>query len=132
MAGSGQHGRTHIVVVNSSVAFLTLMREILQEAGYVVTTTNFVLHTFAQINGLQPDLLIVDVAVGQTAGWELLEALHADAAAAQLPVLVVSTDPNLLARAEAHAERYGHHQYLEKPFQIDQLLRAVEDMIGPP
>ena len=127
---NGEQPRPHVFAVNSSVAFLTLVREILQEAGYAVTTTNFVLTSFTQITTLQPDLLIIDVAAGEQVGWDLLARLHRGAETQALPVLVVSTDPRLLERAQADAARYGHHRYLEKPFDIDQLLACVEEMIG--
>jgi CheY-like chemotaxis protein len=79
---------------------------------------------------LHPDALIVDIAIGQEAGWELLEQLDADADTAGIPVLVVSTDPRLLAHAEAHAARYGAHRFLEKPLDLDAMLHAIREMLG--
>ena len=67
--------RTHVFAINSSVEFLNVVRELLQEEGYAVTTTNYVPDTFEGIAALHPDVLVVDVAVGQQAGWELLERL---------------------------------------------------------
>ena len=72
-----QEGRKHIFAINGSPDFLNIVRELFQEKAYNVTTTNFVPNSFDQIQALQPDALIVDVAVGQSAGWELLEQLHA-------------------------------------------------------
>ncbi len=84
------------------------MRELFQEEGYNVTTTNFAPNSFQQIEALQPDALIIDIAIGQEAGWELLEQLGADADTAGIPALVLSTDPRLLARAEAQASPLRH------------------------
>ena len=78
----------------------------------------------------QPDALIIDIAIGQEAGWELLEQLDADADTAGIPVLVVSTDPRLLAHAEAHAARYGSHRFLEKPLDLEAMLTNIREMIG--
>ena len=102
-----QMGRKHVFVVNGSPAFLDVVRELLQDERYNVTTTNYVPHTFDQIASLAPDLLLVDLATGRRAGWELLERLHAEAATRRVPVLVTSTDPHLLVEAEATAARYG-------------------------
>lgn len=74
---------------------------------------------------------MVDVVVGQQAGWDLLQRLHQDAATTGIPVIVLSTSPQLLARAEAEAARYGNMTYLEKPFDLDDLLGQVERLIGP-
>ena len=62
--------------------------------------------------------------------WDLREHLDADADTASSPVLVVSTDPRLLTRAQEQAARYGTHRYLEKPFDMDALLRHTQEMIG--
>ena len=68
--------------------------------------------------------------VGQHAGWELLEQLHAGAATCGVPTLVVSTDRRLLTLAQEQAERYGTHRYLEKPFDLDAVLTQIQEMIG--
>jgi chemosensory pili system protein ChpA (sensor histidine kinase/response regulator) len=86
--------------------------------------------SFEQIETAHPDALIVDIVVGQQAGWELLEQLGADANTAGIPVLVVSTNPRLLTRAQDQAARYGTHRYLEKPFDVDALLSHIREMIG--
>ena len=70
---------TSIIVVNSAPDFLDLLRELLQDENYNVTTTNFVPRTFDQIKALDPDLLVVDLIIGQRAGWDLLEPLQTDA-----------------------------------------------------
>jgi CheY-like chemotaxis protein len=125
-----QEGRKHVFAINGSPEFLNIVRELLQEEAYNVTTTNFVPNSFAQIQALQPDALIVDVAVGQAAGWELLERLHADAATTGIPVLVLSTNAELLEKAREQAARYGNHRYLDKPFDLDAMLSHIRAMIG--
>src|ERR671916_375843 len=122
--------RKHVFAINASPEFLNIVRELFQEEGYHVTTTNFAPNSFAQIEALQPAALIIDIAIGQEAGWELLEQLGADADTAGIPALVVSTDPRLLAQAEAHAARYGTHRFLEKPLDLDAMLHAIQEMIG--
>ena len=102
------------------------MRDLLQGEDYNVTTTNFVPATFEQIAAAQPDVLVVDLALGRRAGWDLLEALHADAATAGLPVIVVSTVPAHLDRARALAARYGTVGLLGKPFALDELLALLD------
>jgi CheY-like chemotaxis protein len=130
MEDHNREHRPHVFAINASPEFLNIVRELFQEEGYNVTTTNFAPNSFAQIEALQPDALIIDIAIGQEAGWELLEQLEADADTAGIPVLVVSTDPRLLAHAEAHAARYGKHRFLAKPLDLDAMLQAVQEMIG--
>ena len=126
-----QRARTHVFVVNGAPDFLNMMRDLLQGEDYNVTTTNFVPATFAQIAAAQPDVLVIDLVVGQRAGWDLLAALHADAATAGLPVIVVSTTPDELARAQALAARYGTVGLLGKPFVLEELLALVDTALAP-
>jgi hypothetical protein len=47
-----------------------------------------------------------------------------------IPVVVISTDPGLLARAEAERKRFGWDRYIVKPLDLDTLLEAVKELIG--
>jgi CheY-like chemotaxis protein len=127
-----QEERKHVFAIDGSPALLNLIRELFQEEGYNVTTTNYVPSSFDQIETAHPDAVIVDIVIGQDAGWELLEQLGTDADTAGIPVLVVSTDPRLLTRAQEQAAQYGRHRYLEKPFDVDALLATIREMIGQP
>ena len=130
MEDRSQEQRKHVFAINGSPVFLNAVRELFQEEDYNVTTTNFVPNSFDQIEALQPDVLIVDIAVGQTAGWELLEQLYTGAETTGIPVLVLSTNPRLLHRAREQAERYGTLRYLGKPLDIEALLATIREMIG--
>jgi len=125
-----QERRKHFFAINGSPDFLNIIRDLFQVEEYNVTTTNFVPNSFDQIVALEPDALIVDIAVGQRAGWDLLQRLHVEAATTGIPVLVVSTDPTLLERAQEQAERYGNHRCLVKPFGLDEILAQIREMIG--
>src|SRR5687768_2343033 len=75
-----QRQRQHIFVVNGSADFLDVVRDLLQDEQYNVTTTNFVPQTFEQIETARPSLLIVDLIHGEMAGWDLLAELRREAA----------------------------------------------------
>lgn len=125
-----QMHRQHILAVNGSPDFLDILRELLQEEQYNVTTTNFVPETFGQIAALQPDLLIIDLAVGIRAGWDLLEQLGRDAQTNGIPVIVVSTSPQILDHVQTEPGRFGGQWFMGKPLDLDDLLRAIDTLIG--
>ena len=91
-AGARQGDRQHIFAVNQDPAFLDVVRMLLQEERYNVTTTNYVPRTWDQIAALQPNLLLIDLAPHSQVGWDLLERLHAEGITSRIPVLVTSTD----------------------------------------
>ena len=125
-----QMGRKHIFVVNGAPDFLNFVRELFQEENYNVTTTNYVPQTFDQIAVLAPDLLIIDLVVGVQAGWDLLDRLQREAGTRGIPVIATSTAPKLLERVTRDAAQSGSQRLVAKPFDIDVLLRAVEELIG--
>ena len=122
--------RKHIFCVNGEPAFLELLRELFQQANYNVTTTNFVPRTFEQVEALQPDLIVIDLVIGEVAGFDLLEQLTFHATTRNIPVIAVSTMEHLLEHARSNSDRYGENQYQVKPFDINELLRTVDEMIS--
>lgn len=129
-ATSEQMQRQHIFVVNGSAEFLDIMRELLQDEQYNVTTTNFVPATFAQIESANPSLLLIDLVVGEEAGWDLLASLRQGATTNQIPAILVSTTSSLLDHAREDFGGVGNERYLVKPFDLDDLLSMVEDLVG--
>jgi CheY-like chemotaxis protein len=126
-----QMQRQHIFVVNGSADFLDIVRELLQDEQYNVTTTNFVPLTFQQIEIARPSLLIVDLIHGEMAGWDLLAELRDEAGTRDIPVILVSTSKQLLEKAETERVIWGGDRYVLKPFSLDALLQAIQELIGP-
>lgn len=127
---SQQQARKHILVVNGDPYFLELVRELLQERKFNVTTTNFVPETFDQIESLQPNLVLVDLAIGEQGGWDLLERMQEEAVTREIPVVVTSTDPRFLNIAERNQERYGENRYVAKPMDLKELRETIEELAG--
>jgi CheY-like chemotaxis protein len=126
-----QMRRKHVYVLNGSPDFLDVIRGLLQDENYNVTTTNFVPLSFATIEAAQPDLLLFDLILGEAAGWDLLDHLQAAASTRDIPIVLMSTTPQLLAQAYRAAADLVKHRYLVKPFDLENLLRMIGEMIGP-
>lgn len=122
--------RQHIFVVNGSAPFLDIIRELFQDENYNVTTTNFLPGTFSMIEAAKPSLLLVDLVIGEDAGWALLGNLRDGATTHGIPVILVSTTPSLLERAKAEHAAFGGDRYLTKPFDLDDLLTMAEELVG--
>jgi CheY-like chemotaxis protein len=123
--------RKHVFAVNSSPDFLLIVRELLEGEGYAVTTNDYTPNVFTQIVMRQPDALIVDVAPGESTGWDLLRRLHTEAATTGIPVLVTSTSSALLEQAHEQAAWYGtKRSFLTKPTDLDHLLATIREMVS--
>jgi CheY-like chemotaxis protein len=126
-----QMRRQHIFVVNGSAEFLDVVRDLLQDEHYNVTTTNFVPLTFKQIEIARPSLLIVDLIHGERAGWDLQAELRREAATREIPVILVSTSNQLLEKAETERVIWGGDRFFLKPFSLEALLQAIQELVGP-
>ena len=78
--------------------------------------------------GRTPDVVLLDVRMPGLDGWSLLRQLRADPELADLPVVVFTAD--MSARGEAPAELRDGDVLITKPFQADDLLRAVQTAIS--
>lgn len=121
----------HIICVDGAPSFLALLRELLEEEHYQVTTAAFAPYVYEQIVREHPDLVLLDLGVGTSEGWDLLAQLEEGAATVDLPVMVLSTDAGQLAAARS-ATSTGHMRaFRAKPFDIDDLIADVVRLIGP-
>jgi CheY-like chemotaxis protein len=129
----GAERRHKILVVNDSPDFLAMMREVLtDEGGYEVATLDKSEGVVREVSARLPDLLIIDILFREgRAGLVIAEELAAVAETAHIPVLFCTA----LARANIAddvwqlAEQRGH-QVLFKPFDLDDLLRVVGELLA--
>ena len=120
-----QRGK-RILVVNDTQEILELLRAILEDEGYEVVLYSSTFDDLAEVKRFAPDLIILDFIIGdENYGWQLLQKLKLDRETATIPVVVCSAALHLLRELEGHlqAKSIG---IVPKPFDIDDLLRAVE------
>jgi DNA-binding response OmpR family regulator len=73
---------------------------------------------------------MVDLCHSEEAGWDLLTALRQEAATQQISVILVSTSKKYLERAKEEHAIWGGNRYLLKPFDLEELLRMIQELIG--
>lgn len=74
-----------------------------------------------------PDLVILDLALPGTDGWEILKHMRADDRLAGVPVVVVTAHgPGI----EQNLMEVGADAYLDKPFLPSALRAHVERLLG--
>jgi two-component system nitrogen regulation response regulator NtrX len=112
-----------ILVVDDEAAIRALISGVLEDEGYSTRTAANSDEALAAIAERRPSLLILDIWLqgSKLDGLELLDAVKARDPA--LPVLIISGHGNL--DTAVAAIRRGAEDFIEKPFQADQLLVAV-------
>jgi CheY-like chemotaxis protein len=74
---------------------------------------------------LRPDLIVLDVMLPGLSGIEVLEAIRTDAELHELKVVVITA----WSHAEIDAQVAGADRFVPKPFDPDDLSRAVEELL---
>jgi CheY-like chemotaxis protein len=120
-----------IVAVDDAPDVLELLAEVLEDQGYRVLTAATPERAYELIRATRPDLLIVDVWMAGAVDWEVLDTVQLDPATAAIPVLVCSAAVDTVSHREAQLRAQGCGVLL-KPFELDELLGAVQAAIGPP
>lgn len=78
-------------------------------------------------DGFRPCLIVLDLMMPRMNGYQFRERQLADPSNKDIPVLVVSAAAN-----ETELSRLGVNHRLKKPFDLDDLISAVEHVCGAP
>jgi len=74
----------------------------------------------------RPDLLILDVSLPGLSGLDVFDLVRSDPAYQGIPVLFLTGSPQ---KAEAAFARTGTHRVMAKPFDVDELVAVVDQMV---
>ena len=99
------------------------------EHGYEVELSNFTFENADSVERLHPDLLILDFStVDQKEPWQLLQMLKMYEPTASIPIIVCTNALLSFREQKAHFQRQNI-KLLYKPFQKDELLESVQQML---
>jgi CheY-like chemotaxis protein len=110
-----------ILIVEDDSPLRSLMVDLLADEGYAILQAEDGRHGLELAQEHQPDLILLDLKLGQTSGLDLLEKLRAGEFTRYIPVVVVSGD--VLSTDESTNQQ--PNGVLHKPFDIGDLLAHV-------
>src|SRR4051794_34442289 len=119
--------KVQVAIVEDDDAIRLLIRDVLEDEGYVCLADSSADTGMDLIERYLPDLLILDIKFGSVAsGWRLLDQLGRNPHTVGIPVI--------LCTADAHALESQHRALVErgirclaKPFDVADLLGLVRD-----
>lgn len=111
-----------IVVIEDNPDISEIMDYILKDEGYEVISSED--GTIAnQFHEIKPDLVLMDELLPGKRGSEWCSIIKANPTTKHIPVILVSTIPNI----EQLAEKSGANGFLEKPFNIANLSEMIRE-----
>jgi two-component system, chemotaxis family, chemotaxis protein CheY len=124
--------QTHIVVVNDSPEFLDLMADILHDERYPVTVIDGDRENAVDlVRAAVPAALIIDLRLGRDElhGWEVIQELRRDPNLSELPTLICTGDTRALSKLETTVAGMRRVATITKPFDIDELLSKLAQLL---
>jgi len=118
-----------VVVIEDNVDAAETLRDALQLEGMSVTVAGDGTAGLDAVRRLRPDLVICDIGLpGDIDGYDVARTIRADPALRDLPLVALTGYAGPDDRARARAAGFDRH--LAKPAALDDVLRAVESVIG--
>ena len=125
-----------ILVVDDRNDLLHLMRRVLEDEEYQVILLQEGKEAFSKAKTLLPDLLILDLRLGDISGQAILSQLRDDPVTAEIPVIVYTA---AVLEAEEVSKLVASDPYyyqavhvVPKPFELENLLKLVEQLLNKP
>src|ERR1700676_1415912 len=122
------HHERVIVVADDSISVRKFVGRMLEKNGYRVKLAADGLEAAELVSQHGCHLVITDLEMPRMTGYELMVQLRQSPTTRRIPVMVVTSRAGAKHRDRAIKE--GATAFLTKPVQEDQLLAAVEQLIG--
>jgi len=113
-----------ILVVDDDAGIRDSLADLLDDEGYQVVTASDGrdgLAKLRQLNGSRPCVILLDLMMPVMNGPQFYAEQQRDPQLASIPVVVISADANVRAKAA----QFGG-EYLAKPVKIEQVLDVVQ------
>ncbi|MEJ2379430.1 MAG: response regulator, partial [Pseudolabrys sp.] len=117
--------RRTVLLIDDSPFFRNMLVPVLQAAGYAVTPAGSALEALEMLKqGLAFDVAVTDIEMPEMDGFAFAEAVRADAATADLPVIALSSVVS--AEAVERGRRAGFYDVVAK-FDRQGLIAALKE-----
>ncbi|MBJ6985378.1 Hpt domain-containing protein [Luteimonas sp. MC1750] len=116
-----------VMVVDDSITMRKVTGRVLERHNYEVSTAKDGLDALERMVERVPDLMLLDIEMPRMDGYELATAMKADPRLRNVPIIMITS-----RTGEKHRQRafeIGVERYLGKPYQENELLRNVNDLL---
>lgn len=113
-----------VLVVDDEPDVVTLLRLLFEGAGYETVVPSSCEAAGDEAAGLRPDLILLDVRMPPTSGWEVMAKIRSNPLTRSVPIIMVSANAQVTERVRAIRE--GADDFVSKPFDGPELLARAE------
>jgi len=109
--------------VDDNEDILEVLQLILEDFGYEVETLNNGTFLFDKINEHRPDLILLDIMLGNMDGRELCKDVKSKKETHDIPVILISASHNV---SDIFKPSNAPNDFLAKPFNIIELIDKIQ------
>ncbi len=127
-ASAAASGPPLVMIVDDSLTVRKITSRLLTREGFEVITAKDGLDALQVLGEKMPDVILLDIEMPRMDGFEFTKTVKADARTSHIPIIMITS-----RTAEKHrnrAQELGVEGYLGKPFQEEELLRRLREMLA--
>ena len=117
-----------ILVIDDSPTEASIVKNILEKAGYEVLWADNAASGIAMAEEKQPDLILMDVVMPGMNGFQATRKLSKTEKTAKIPIIMLTTKDQ--RSDQVWGLKMGAKKYMVKPPQESELLAEVRALIG--
>lgn len=95
---------------------------------YLLDTATSAQEAIASIKRYRPDIALIDIAMGDVSGFELLSMIKSDIKTNSIPVICISS--RNISKFKSLALSSGALDYITKPYNIHYLKTKIANIVG--
>lgn len=118
------------LVVEDDAALADVVKEALEGAGLQVMVEKDGDWALKALQRRLPDVLVMDLLLPTVPGLDVLEQLHRMPGGDQVPTILMSGIYKSARHKRQAKEKFGVQHFLDKPFDLNTLIAAVNDVVG--
>ncbi len=117
-----------VMVVDDSVTVRKVTSRLLERHGYEVVLAKDGLDAITKLEDIRPDIMLLDIEMPRMDGFEVASLVRHNPNLVGLPIIMITS-----RTGEKHRERafqIGVNAYMGKPFQEQQLLETIAELLA--
>jgi DNA-binding response OmpR family regulator len=117
-----------ILIVEDNAEIRTLVSSILVEEGHKVGVAQNGQQALDMMMDDAPDVLVLDIMMPQMDGYSVLKEFKSSGIKEQMKILILTAKTSESDWVRGY--KLGADSYLTKPFDTDELINAIEDLLS--
>ncbi len=119
-----------VLVVDDEAEIRRMLARLLSSKGYRVLEVDRGLAALRMVKEHRPDLIILDAMLPEVHGFEIARRIKGSKRYGEIPIVMISAVYRGWRYAEDLRQSCGVEYYIEKPFRIAEVTRAVESALA--